>query len=127
MVNLTLQSPSFDDKNLARFPGVFEVPYMTYVGFDLDHSAVTVYVDDNGCNYTLAVRADYMNEDGVDCGPIGYEVKPEPEVIAAHPELAKFVGWRFGRVIVTDGSGEGCAVVDMSGDTPIRELVKGQS
>lgn len=104
MVTVCFQGP---DWHPTRYPnpdkswdGGFSLDVL---GFDVDYGMLTVYPpgDEMNINLTLAHRAPYMNEDGEECGDIGWEVWPEAQLLDSMPELEKYVGRRYGRVIVT--------------------------
>jgi hypothetical protein len=71
--HITFQGQSWDDKNVRRNPPS-EI-HVTVEGVDLDYGVLTVYVlgADDGDNLTLATLAPYTNEDGVQCGEIGWK------------------------------------------------------
>lgn len=106
MVNITFQSPDWNPKRNMHDHGFRHELYLTAMTLDIDHSMLTVDIDYNGYNYTLAEPAPYMNEEGVECGKIGWKIKPEKELLQRVPELHEVVGLRFGRVIVTEYEGD---------------------
>ncbi len=107
-VTLTFQSPDWNELRNPRpedmrdySDGFFEVE-VKCDGFDLDHGSVTIYPDlDTGDNLVLANPAPYCNENGDECGDIGWCIEPEQDLLAAMPELVEHAGRRFGRLIVT--------------------------
>lgn len=112
-VVLTFQGPDYEPERSVkqvREDGYVDDAHtvLTFDGFDLDYDELTVYTDmaQDGTNYTLAVRATYMNEAGVECGMIGWEIQPEALLLDQMPELAEHVGKRYGRVIVTSANDE---------------------
>lgn len=69
--------------------------------FDLDYGDITV--DDDlreGTNLTLAVPAPFMNEEGMECGDIGWRIDPDSLLLEKRPDLAQYVGQCYGRIIV---------------------------
>ena len=103
-VTIQFQSPDFNDRRNPGASAWDEGVTVEALGFDLDFSSLTIYPIADGkmdYNHTLAVRAPYMNEDGYECGDIGWQILPEPKLLEKMPELRDYVNKRYGRVIVT--------------------------
>jgi hypothetical protein len=101
-LTVSFQSP---DWHHERNPGVnfrTKGPEFEVTGFDLDHGVVTVYPRNEApdLNLTLAKAAPYMNEDGHECGEIGWVIEPDGELLDYMPEIRPFIGQRWGRVLV---------------------------
>lgn len=80
---------------------------LTFESFDLDYGCITVDHDlDEGHNWTLAEPAPMCNENGDPLGEIGWRIAPDEELLRLRPDLHKFLGFVFGRVIVTSAGPE---------------------
>jgi hypothetical protein len=103
-VIVQFQGPDFNEKRQPDInTAVNNQPDFTVEGFDLDYATLTVYPRDRlmDVNLTLARRVKLMNEDGVECGKIAWKIEPEQALLDVMPEIAPWVGYRYGRVIVT--------------------------
>lgn len=100
---ITFQGPDWNTDRWGKVEFTDEQPTIKFEGFDLDYMSLTVYVPDEemDVNLMLAKQTEYMNEDGKECGEIGWVIDPEQALLDAMPSLAEFVGRRYGRVIVT--------------------------
>lgn len=101
--HLTFQGRSYANQFIGRV--VPHELHFTAEGIDVDYGAITVYLldDDSGDNLQLARLAPYTNEDGVECGEIGWRIDPDPALTRAWPDLRNYVGLVYGRPIITAG------------------------
>lgn len=103
MVTIQFQCPDFNEERNGKTASAYDTGVtVTVTGFDLDFSVLTVYPPSEApdLNLTLAKRAPYMNEDGQECGEIGWVIQPEAELLDYMPELRQHAGKRYGRVLV---------------------------
>jgi hypothetical protein len=108
-VQITFQGPSFGSTgDLGTLDQAYEWKFEV-AGFDLDYGMLTVYMDyETGDNNVLAEPYKYVNENGDDCGEIGWKIKPDDALMNSlsdeqRAEVERATGWEFGRVIVTAG------------------------
>lgn len=103
-VTLSFQAPDFNRERNGTTASAHDrgVDFVV-AGFDLDFDVVTVYPpgEELDLNLTLARKADYMNENGEECGRIGWEIAPDLELLTKMPALEPHIGKRYGRLIVT--------------------------
>jgi hypothetical protein len=100
---ITFQGPDFNQARWGSARWTDEQPSFRFEGFDLDYMSLTVYPPDEemDTNLTLAKPGEYQNENGDECGEIGWVIDPETALLDAVPSLAEFIGRRYGRIIVT--------------------------
>lgn len=105
MVTICFQGPDFNEERFPSSDGAYDNGFaLTVIGFDLDYDCLTVYPQADGemdYNHVLAVKSEYMNEDGVECGSIAWLIQPEDSLLEKMPELREHIGKIYGRVIVT--------------------------
>lgn len=105
-VTIMFQGPdwNFERNPKARHKEIQNGFSLTVLGFDLDYMTLTVYPQVDGemdINLRIAEVSPYMNEDGMECGDIGWRIEPEQNALRKMPELGPYVGCIFGRVIVS--------------------------
>lgn len=103
MVTIQFQSPDFNTERNPNTRGAWDEGVLVEAaGFDLDYSTLTIYPASEpvDVNLMLANRAPYMNEDGSECGDIGWVIEPDSELLDKLPELRAHIGKRYGRVLV---------------------------
>lgn len=103
-VIIQFQGPDFNEKRQPDInAAINNQPSFVIEGYDLDYATMTVYPRNMLMDYNmiLAHRCKLMNEEGVECGKIAWKIDPEPDLLRAMPEIAPWVGYRYGRIIVT--------------------------
>lgn len=103
-VSIRFGSPDWNySRNCVIDGAIIEEAGFEFDCIDIDHGVITVDEDlRNGCNETLAVRSDFTNEEGEECGEVAWRIAPSAELLEQRPDLARFVGCIFGRVYITD-------------------------
>lgn len=100
-INITFQGRDWSSAMPENMPDQFG---LIFAGYDLDYGSITVYTTfDDGINHTLAVPAAMCNEEGVPIGERGWRIEPDPELLAKRPDLGRYVGLVYGRILVTAG------------------------
>ncbi len=100
-INITFQGRDWSAAMPENMPDDFG---LVFAGYDLDYGSMTVYTNfDDGMNHTLAVPAAMCNEEGIPIGDRGWRIAPDPELLAKRPDLGRYIGLVYGRILVTAG------------------------
>lgn len=132
-VTITFQGPDFTEppRHTEGNPHWAEGFSTTVLHFDLDYGALTVVPEGaDGTNLVLARRTErFQNEDGQEIGreSVCWKIDPEDELLAALPEIARYAGLKFGRVLVTCDAEQQAPFMPLSLREQVRDALEGDS
>jgi hypothetical protein len=102
VVTVNFQRPDFNRERNPKGEGYNDNGVsLTLAGFSIEGSSMLVTPQDTNSEYRLAIRSPYMNDNGDECGLVGWRIDPDSGLLNRMPELGPKVGMIYGRVIVT--------------------------